>query len=219
MKILVMVSGGLESAALAYYLLAQHPVAHDIQLHHMRLRGTAAGQRDKVKATQLAVENMVSWLRWNCRPFDYSESDMKLPPSERSQHDTSLWVAMVGANLLNLDQGQIMATGRVAPDAGSDGMPRMLDVFNFLVSDEKGLGRVRVQRDTYDTMEWVPAYWVTPIGSWTKADCLERLPQGLLDLISSCHGDAVTDVLKKDRFIWPVTLDDVERLENSGVIY
>jgi hypothetical protein len=235
-----------------------------IHIHHARLNYTTPRQRDKAAAEQIAVDAIVTWLRGHCRGFDYSQSVIDMPAPDEVKHNDHLWVAMIGANLINRGLADVMATARIATDNKYAGLRHMVEIFDFLVSGTKGLGRTRIKRDTRDEIQWVPASWVTPIGSWTKAESLARVPHELLDLTRSCQRPdvkegairncgtcrtcrrllqarkcirdgmtieaanewlrlnapaGITTLAPEDRFVWPVTLQDVERMEKAGEFY
>lgn len=74
--ILAFISGGLDSAYLAYYLLTDPQWSeYRVHLHHVHLMNV---ERRYVKESQ-AFDGQLGWLSANCRPFEHSTSILGVP--------------------------------------------------------------------------------------------------------------------------------------------
>lgn len=188
MRIVALLSGGMDSTALCHHLLTDF--AHEVHIHHMTLG--VHHQRysgDRADIERHVTRQIVTWLRENCRPFAYSESDISIDlpdyPGAPSDHTAN---AYFGALLINKGVGDVLATGRIATDCNAATTAHVMaayDAFQVLTSPPVRLRAGGQDRSGRPVAREV--YWVTPIIEWTKAEELARVPRPLLDLAVSCR--------------------------------
>jgi len=184
MKIVVMLSGGLDSTALAYHLLEQWPVKHEIHLHHANFNYNRVERPHAADAEKVHVRMVLEWLEANCRPFTHSISRHDFPAvSGRLWYNPHMWVAWIGTHQLFLQNASILATGRIATDRMYTDICHVYDSFQNLM----GSGGAFERRMIYRGKETVrPAFMVNPIEHWTKGTAFRTVPRGLIDLTISC---------------------------------
>lgn len=165
-QILIPISGGLDSTYVLWKYLTEtdHPVhAHHISLynkHEFRIH-----QEDK------AVDDVVSWLKKNTRPFRISKSSYINPLGGKDMTLVLFTMSQICYNLCGADTDKIIvATGRIVED------------------DE------RTPIHTQDLVFWagvknigVPIKLERPIRYMNKKEVMNSMPQELVDLTWSCR--------------------------------
>lgn len=188
MRILVFLSGGADSTALCYYLLALHPIQHDIHIHHMCFDSVGVGPQGdeggRYSVEMAQCRHITDWLRQHCRPFKYTESNIRMPKIPGRQYNDHIWAAFHGASMINTSDCQVFATGRILTDNNAGGWPSVqpaLKLFKQIVASPKESHRGEGACDP------LPAYWVCPVITWTKGEQFMRVPRELMDLSVSCR--------------------------------
>lgn len=187
MKIVALLSGGLDSTAMCYHLLTNYQ--YPIHIHHIQLNyHTEDNGGHRTECERLATANVVEWLKTHCRSFEYSETnvDFHIPGYPRHPND-HLWTAFIGYNLLNKGLGDVLSTGRIATDCNAGGTPSIMSaygVFEALCKDPMGRTWTPPGKSKAEKVKF---YWVCPVIEWTKATAFYRVPSKLLDLTVSCR--------------------------------
>jgi hypothetical protein len=194
MRIVALLSGGLDSTAMCWHLLTR--TDYPLHIHHFELDyHTEQNGGHRTGCERMAVRNVVAWLRDHCRPFASSESRVTLQIDGFPRHPNDhLWIAFMGFNLLNKGLGEVLATGRIATDCNAGGTPRLRSahaVFRLL-SDDPSV-REWVPLGAEGRAEKVRFEWVCPIISWTKAEAMMRVPAELLGLTVTCRRPRVVE--------------------------
>jgi 7-cyano-7-deazaguanine synthase in queuosine biosynthesis len=178
MATLVMLSGGLDSAAALYKLLTE--TRDELHVHHVRL----VNRDRRERAEQDAVEAIVAWCRAHCRPFRYSESVLDFAELEAIPIDY-LAIAFAACQVAIDTPGcNRIAVGTLAAD---------LDEIKRRVSE--------AQRRVFDAM--YACYrarklgdpdlkWIYPVYQLTKAQVAASLPEELRACAWSCRRPVAT---------------------------
>jgi len=173
MTTLVMLSGGLDSTAVLYKLLAE--TADPLHVHHIRL----ANREGRARAEQDAVERIVAWCRARLRPFRYSETALDFTQLEAIPIDWMV-VAFVACQVAIDTPGcNRIAVGILGADPGevrrriSESQRRVFDAMYACYRARK-LGEPDLQ-------------WIYPVYALSKAEVAASLPPELRALAWSCR--------------------------------
>lgn len=173
---LVMLSGGMDSAAALLKLLAE--TAQELRVHHVRM----ANREGRADAEQAAVERIVSWLRARYRPFQFSASGIEFSALRAIPIDY-LAVAYVACQVAIDTPGcDRIALGTLARDTDeTNRSSRQRQVFGVMYEC------YRARRLGEPTVEWI-----YPVHGLDKRQVAAMLPRELLDLTWSCRTPIAT---------------------------
>ena len=108
-RVLVMLSGGLDSVALLALVLAETDldvVAHHVELHNFEQRAVA--ELD-------ALDRVLGWFADNERPFDYTTSRTEFPFRRGGGYDMALSLFIATRICLELGDVAAVLTGHIFP--------------------------------------------------------------------------------------------------------
>lgn len=178
MTTLVMLSGGLDSTAVLYRLLAHGSDA--LHVHHVRL----ANRDGRARAEQDAVEAIVAWCRARLRPFRYSETALDFTQLEAIPIDWMV-VAFVACQVAIDTPGcKRIAVGTLAADL--DEMRRRVSESQRRVFDAM-YACYRARKLGEPDLEWI-----YPVYTLSKAEVAASLPPELRALAWSCRRPVTT---------------------------
>lgn len=166
---IVLVSGGFDSAALLYKLLKE--TSHELHVHHIEINYT---NTLRYLAEAQALTNILKWCRKNFpkRPFSYSESTISFDEGDCPEH--FIW-ALHGGMLIRAGFGDTMCTGRIATDNSPPGalnQERAESVFKIVTGDTN-------------------AKWELPLLHLCKRDLIKSTPKELFELTWSCRNPII----------------------------
>tara|TARA_B100000131_G_scaffold309561_1_gene340210 strand:+ start:218 stop:1069 length:852 start_codon:yes stop_codon:yes gene_type:complete len=167
--LLVSFSGGVDSTAMLYWLLEN--TTEELHVNHVLL---TRDWQEKTEVEHETCQNIVHWLRENCREFNYSETRIGMPGYDYALDH--LLYATVGAMFCLSGRFKRMCTGRIRTDEsinGSRNFYRALKLFHAATAGFSSSGR---------EIEW----W-TPINHLCKRDLIKLMPKELFKLTWSCH--------------------------------
>ena len=194
MRIVALLSGGHDSAAMCWHLLTRYD--YPVHIHHFELDyHTEQNGGHRTECERIAVRNVVGWLGEHCRPFAYSESRATMHIEGFPRHPNDhLWIAFMGFNLLNKGLGEVLATGRIATDCNAGGSPRLRSAYAMfkLLGDDPSVRRW-VPLGAAGQAEKVRFEWVCPIIGWSKAEAMMRVPAKLLAFTVTCRRPRLVD--------------------------
>jgi 7-cyano-7-deazaguanine synthase in queuosine biosynthesis len=178
MTTLLMFSGGLDSTAALYKLLAGGD--DELRVHHVHLinrEGRARAERDAATA-------VIAWCRAHCRPFQYSESTLDFAGLQAIPIDY-VSIAFVACQVAIDTPGcNRIAVGTLAADL--DEIKRKVSVSQRRVFDamyasyrERKLGSADLQ-------------WIYPVYDMSKAQVVASLPEELRAAAWSCRRPVAT---------------------------
>ena len=175
--ILVMLSGGVDSAALLHHYLAR--TAHPVHAHHVSIINRL---ENRWKQEQEACQAVVAHCLATLRPFGYSSSTfecLSLPRYVGWDSDICFLVAARVA--LNLTGGPVqVALGWSADDLAR---PEVLD------RSARGVSRRlwEALRDSVEHGGRLREELAMPLAGMTKAEIMAGMPPGLLELAWTCR--------------------------------
>jgi hypothetical protein len=167
--LLVQVSGGVDSTGMVYWLLEN--TKEEIHINHVLL---TRDWQSKTEAEHIATQEIVHWLRKNCREFTYSETRIGTPGYDYAIDH--LLYATNGAMMCLSGRFKTMCTGRIRTDEtinGTRNFRRALQLFKAATAGYSTSGR---------EIEW----WI-PVNNLCKRDLINLMPKDLFKLTWSCH--------------------------------
>lgn len=171
MTTLAMFSGGLDSTAMLWKLLAVSE--EPLRVHHIRM----VNREGRADAEQAAVEGIIAYCRAHCRAFRYSESALDFSALEAIPIDY-LSIAYVACQVAIDTPGCTrIAVGTLARDTDEvNRSARQRKVFDVMYQCYRArkVGEPDVQ-------------WIYPVHGCSKLELAASLPPELLDRTWSCR--------------------------------
>jgi 7-cyano-7-deazaguanine synthase in queuosine biosynthesis len=185
-KVLIMISGGIDSVGVAYIVLTDPKYSNfDVYLHHLHLLNCEG----RYEAEKEAVENIVMYLKTKGYNFEYSSSihDYNFMKNQFIWDLDIVWF-MAGVICQTNHSITHIATGRTKSDTLN---------FGEAVEDRRKRGE-KIFEDLVKTKarKVIPQF-LPVVADMTKKEIMDILPEDLLSLTWSCR----TPVSRKSEWI------------------
>ena len=165
---LVMFSSGLDSTAALFWMLRN--TDDNIHVHRIILDN----KEGRSKAENQAAENVIRWLRQNCRAFTYAESSYSY--KGYTPYDMYIYMHMAAIRALEMRTKKRtlnrVVTGSIKMYRRSSGVEKR---------------RAKAWKIFSSTYGYSGVEWFKPLLEFTKEDVYNYLPEGLSELTHSCR--------------------------------
>lgn len=174
--VLVMLSGGLDSAYLLYYYLKETDL--NVHAHHIVLKSPT---EPRWKKELNASRNIVYYCRKNLRKFSYTESTWDWGDVRGIVRDICL-VSIVAGTIIREVRGDYiyLATGRVADDNNNDSSRRLFE------QDTSGKLWTKIAQE-FAAGKRIHSVIQRPLLGMTKKEIVEKAPPKLVGVTWSCR--------------------------------
>lgn len=174
--IIIMFSGGLDSAALLYKMLSESSMEKHIVAHHINF----INRENRHVVEKHACDSIVTYLEKTVRPFDYTESTFEFPYTQHIGWDiiTAMYVGgLVSKNYIGNNKEVELCIGDNKDDFGS---------YQWKSPIAQSIGLLASLESPMQSVQHLPTI-VQPIVHLSKEDLINMIPPKLFDLTWSCR--------------------------------